>query len=324
MSKKVSLITPCYNAEKYMDRYFASILALDYPNLELILVNDGSTDGTERKIDEYRERLSNKGIEVVYITQENRGLPGAVARGLEVFTGDYLKWSDPDDILIPTILTEQTSYLEAHPDRGFVMCGAVLVDDDDPEKILGEYGSRLKESGRAYFNDLMNERKVAYGAGVALVRREAFLDVIPSRHIYEDSEGQNWQIMLPLAYRYDLGYIDKVLFKVAVHSDSSSRHKRTNEEELERFNMFERTLRIVIKSMNIPEEAVLLKRAAQRYDGKRLSKYLKMGDMKKAEQVYRKLRNDDNLNLHIRLVYLSGKSKLVGELVSLYRKVKKR
>lgn len=321
--KKVSLITPCYNSERYMDRYFGSILALDYPAIELILVDDGSTDKTAEKMEEYRDRLEEKGIEVIYIHQENKGLPAAVGRGLEIFTGDYLKWSDADDVLSPQILSEQVSFLELHPDKGFVLCAAALVDDKDPDKVLGAYGGKVS-SGRSYFTDLIMERKVACGAGVALVRREAFLDVLPTRHIYEDSEGQNWQIMLPLSYHYDTGYIDKVLFKVAVHADSSSRHKRTNEEELERFDMFERTLRVIIGSMNIPEEPQLMKTVAQRYDGKRLSKYLKMNDMANAERIYSKIKADGNLNAHIRIVYLSGKSRLVGWMMRMYRRVSNR
>ena len=67
----VSIITPCYNGEAFLKRYFESILNQTYPNLELIFINDGSTDRTEEIALSYRERLEKRGITYIYEKQEN-------------------------------------------------------------------------------------------------------------------------------------------------------------------------------------------------------------------------------------------------------------
>ena len=85
----VSIISPCYNGEKYLLPFLKSLLEQDYAPIELIFVNDGSTDGTEQIVLSYKERLSEKGIELQYIYQENAGQAAAINCGLKVFSGEY-------------------------------------------------------------------------------------------------------------------------------------------------------------------------------------------------------------------------------------------
>ena len=69
MSPLVTIITPCYNGEAFLDKYFASILAQTYDRLELIFVNDGSTDRTEEIALSYRQALEDRGIVFKYLYQ---------------------------------------------------------------------------------------------------------------------------------------------------------------------------------------------------------------------------------------------------------------
>ena len=96
----VSIITPCYNGEAFLKRYFESILNQTYPNLELIFINDGSTYRTEEIALSYRERLEKRGITYIYEKQENAGQAAALNRGLKLFTGEYLTWPDSDDEMV--------------------------------------------------------------------------------------------------------------------------------------------------------------------------------------------------------------------------------
>lgn len=93
----VSIITPCFNGEAYLDRYFSSVLQQTYQPLELIFINDGSTDRTAEIAENYRPRLEAKGIRFIYQAQENAGQAAALNRGLKLFTGEYLTWPDSDD-----------------------------------------------------------------------------------------------------------------------------------------------------------------------------------------------------------------------------------
>lgn len=79
----VSLIIPCYNSESYIERCLDSILVQNYKQIELILVNDGSVDDTEHKIDQMRTRIESNTERFIYIKQKNRELVLLVVRVLD-------------------------------------------------------------------------------------------------------------------------------------------------------------------------------------------------------------------------------------------------
>lgn len=93
MSTTVSVILPVYNVEKYLGRCLDSIINNTYKNLEIICVDDGSTDNCLQILNEY----ALKDDRIVVISQENRGVSGARNSGLEAVSGDYIAFIDPDD-----------------------------------------------------------------------------------------------------------------------------------------------------------------------------------------------------------------------------------
>ena len=107
----VSIITPCFNGESCLDRYFKSILDQTYANLELIFVNDGSTDKTEEIALSYKSKLEEKGIQYTYIYQDNAGQAAALNKGLKIFKGDYLTWPDSDDVMTPDSIEKKVKFL---------------------------------------------------------------------------------------------------------------------------------------------------------------------------------------------------------------------
>ena len=76
MKELVSIITPCYNGEKHVHRLLESVLNQTYTNIELILVDDGSTDETKKIVLSYQEKFTEKKLKLNYIYQENKGLAG--------------------------------------------------------------------------------------------------------------------------------------------------------------------------------------------------------------------------------------------------------
>lgn len=92
---KISVIMPVYNVEKYLPRCLDSIILQTYENLEIICVNDGSTDGSLQILENYAKK--DKRIRI--ITQENQGLSGARNTGMAAVTGDYFAFIDSDDWL---------------------------------------------------------------------------------------------------------------------------------------------------------------------------------------------------------------------------------
>lgn len=93
--KKISIIVPAYNVEKYVGKCIESLIAQTYKNIEVIIVDDGSKDNTGKIIDQYAEK--DKRILIVH--QKNNGLPHARNTGLQCASGDYIMFLDSDDWL---------------------------------------------------------------------------------------------------------------------------------------------------------------------------------------------------------------------------------
>ena len=94
---KISIIVPVFNVEQYLPRCIESILAQTYKNLEIILISDGSTDGTDEVIREYAKKDSR----IIPIFKENSGVSDTRNRGLDIATGDYIGFVDGDDYIDP-------------------------------------------------------------------------------------------------------------------------------------------------------------------------------------------------------------------------------
>ena len=92
---KYSIIVPVYNGEKYLERCINSIINQTYKNIELILINDGSEDGTGKICKKY----SNNDTRVIYIKQDKYGVSYSRNKGIENATGDYITFIDADDYI---------------------------------------------------------------------------------------------------------------------------------------------------------------------------------------------------------------------------------
>ncbi|MDR1914108.1 MAG: glycosyltransferase family 2 protein, partial [Clostridiales bacterium] len=122
MQAKVSMMVPCYNKVKWIGTMLDSVIAQKWDNIELILVNDGSTDGTREVIGDYKNRLLERGYEVVIIDQKNIGLPGAIRNGLRAVTGEFVCMPDCDDILHPEYVSAMADVLTKRPNDVWVRC----------------------------------------------------------------------------------------------------------------------------------------------------------------------------------------------------------
>ncbi|SKB63788.1 Glycosyl transferase family 2 [Lachnospiraceae bacterium] len=234
----ISIISPCYNGAKYLERYFEGILSQKYKNIEVIFVDDGSTDDTAQIAGYYGDKLREKGIRFIYIYQENAGQAAAINKGLEVFNGDYLMWLDSDDIILPDNISKKLDFLNNHPECGFVLHGIEIVNDDDRDVVVDRSIRKKPDGEDTFFSDLIYSRNIVWVPGTMLVRRECVLAAIPHRNIFVSREGQNWQLWLPLTYKFKAGYLDEYLLKCVAHNGSHSRQTRTLEEIMKREEKF--------------------------------------------------------------------------------------
>ena len=240
MDKKVvSIISPVYNGEKYITNYLESVLNQTYPCIELILVDDASKDGTEAIIESYKPKFEQRGYTLICKKQaENKGQAAAINVGLKLFSGSYMAWMDADDIYCRDAIEKKVAFLEQHPEADYVVNQGEIVDENALDKRIGILKRTTSENDASLFRDLLAEQNVVYTPGSILVRTDALKKALPEMHIFESREGQNWQMLLPLAYTCKCGYLNEVLFKYVIHGDSHSRMKRTYEVEMARRKNF--------------------------------------------------------------------------------------
>ena len=124
MAPQVSVILPVYNAQSYLRESIDSILNQSFSDFELIIINDGSTDGSLEIIKSYSDDR------IVLINQDNAGLPISLNRAIQIAKGQFLARQDADDISQPSRLEEQVTYLLSHPECGLLGSWAdILVEN---------------------------------------------------------------------------------------------------------------------------------------------------------------------------------------------------
>jgi hypothetical protein len=165
----VSLVVPSYNVEQYVAEAIDSALAQTYRPLEIVVVDDGSTDSTADVVHAY---LGHP--EVVYVHQENRGLAGARNRGIAEARGDVIGLLDADDVWMPQKVERAVAYLGEHPEVGWVTTDCYLLRDHTPteERYYGDMVPvEFPEPGPAQL-DAIAQRN--YMSVACHIRRELF------------------------------------------------------------------------------------------------------------------------------------------------------
>ena len=97
LNHKISVIIPVYNSEKFLRESIESVLNQTYSDIEIIVINDGSTDDSVKILSEYENKI-------VIINQKNQGLASALNNGIKAMTGNWFKWFSPDDIMYPNTI----------------------------------------------------------------------------------------------------------------------------------------------------------------------------------------------------------------------------
>lgn len=319
----VSIITPCYNSEKYLIRYIENILNQTYDNIQLIFINDGSTDATEKIIKDYTPVLERKGCKVTYQYQENRGLGGAVNTGLKLVEGEFFTWCDSDNFFTDDYVQTKITYFLEHPEYAVVRCdGYTVVDPDIYTPVaLMSVGHNDEANPNCFYNMLLCEN---YHFGCAMVRTKEFDVVNPQREIYESREGQNYQILLPVYYHYKTGYIDKPMFYCVIRNDSISnsaitRGNRALINQLEEYRMI---IHKTIEFMNIPDGNECLKLVDEKLDKKAFYYANDEENVDLLRYYYHRLKKTNKITIRMWLRYIGGVNRFCAVILKLARKIK--
>lgn len=136
----VSIITPSFNQAEFLEETIQSVLSQTYPNLEYIIVDGGSTDGSLDIIQRYASRLR------AWVSEPDRGQTDAINKGFAMARGDILAWINSDDTYEPQAAAEAVEFLQTHPEVGLVYGDARLIDAEGQE--LGRFPARQTDYER--------------------------------------------------------------------------------------------------------------------------------------------------------------------------------
>ena len=208
--KLVSIVSPCYNGESYIERYLKAIIAQTYRPLELIIINDGSQDRTEDIIFSYKDILENQNISLKYIKKENEGIGAAINDGLKYVTGEFLIWPDTDDFLYPASVEKRVKFLVEHQEYGFVYSDGNIYLENDIKNPVGKIKAYMPKDGNLFRNVISGN--VVYTPGGYMLRMDAFRSVNPNMEIFPSRYGQDIQMLLPISYKFKCGYLQEELY----------------------------------------------------------------------------------------------------------------
>ncbi len=223
----VSILIPAYNHERFIERCLDSVLEEPYPAKELVIIDDGSTDGTGDKIADWVARHRGR-LPVQYVRRGNKGITATLNELAVRAHGKFLRPGASDDYLLPGGLQAQMRYLLAHPGKGAVFGDSVVVDRD---------GNKLYDSGmcdlhgankRRYRSDAGIRHAIishwAIGGPVTLIKRSALETVECWR---EGLRIDDWDLFLRLAATDALGFIDVNVCAYRLHGNNLSKVPHT-------------------------------------------------------------------------------------------------
>lgn len=302
----VSIITPCYNVANTLISYLQSILNQTYKNIEVIAVDDGSTDDTANILKEYVFIFAKYQMKLEYIYQKNAGLGAAINTGLKYVNGEYLCWADPDDFYMSDSIAKRLEILRNYPEYAVVSSDAYVFRADDLKNPIKREAERFKHRyEETQFEYLLTEQS-HFCAGCHMIRMSAFDQVNPEREIYPARRGQNWQLLLPVYYKYKRFYLDEPLYGYIVYPKSMSSGDVTEEEELQRWKEHEEIINQTLRRIPLDDKnrERYVRLVDVRYAKKRLYTAIDYRDKGLLKEQYLFLKQYNEDTDEIRILYL--------------------
>jgi glycosyltransferase involved in cell wall biosynthesis len=219
----VSIVVPTFNQAEFLPEAIASAQKQTYPNIEIVVVNDGSTDHTI----EVLQKLSQEDSRIRFFNQLNKGFGGATNKAIHEAKGEYIAHLDSDDIFEPEKIEKQFDALQINRDIDLVHTAVQLIDrQGKPLQVLR--GTDMDSNtflAQMLFRNIMPNPNTMFG------RKECFLDV-PCSEKYRRSV--DYDRVLRLAEKYRFKYLDLPLTRWRRHEQNISNDlEKHRQEQLE-------------------------------------------------------------------------------------------
>ncbi|HSB06039.1 MAG TPA: glycosyltransferase, partial [Thermodesulfobacteriota bacterium] len=255
----VSVVIPAYNHERYVSEAIRSVLDQTFRDFELIIINDGSTDGTETEI------LKFKDDRIRYYSQSNRGLSATLNRGIDLARGEYFSFLPSDDLFFPEkIETQLEEFQTGSPDLGMVFSRQMVVDangyeiTEDPIIEWFDVPYRTKEE---IFPALFEKN---FLPAPTFMGRKACFEKVGS---FDESLRycQDYDIWLRMLRVYDIRIVDRALLRYRWHGQNLT-YAKTERADFERAVLLLKAIKIIDFTDIFPSLKGLEKREApERY-----------------------------------------------------------
>lgn len=200
------MVTPSFNQGRFIEETIQSVLNQDYPHVEYLVIDGGSTDDTLEILRRYDDRLT-------WISGPDRGQSHAINKGFRMATGEILCWLNADDLYEPGAIRTAVDYLSSHPEVAMTY-GLV--------KVISESGdlTEVKTSSKAF--DLWSVIHWAYGIDQAstFFRRAAIEEV---GYLDEDLHWcMDWDLWVRIGTRFRIANLDTVFASIRMHSSAKT------------------------------------------------------------------------------------------------------
>jgi len=228
-SKLVSVIIPNYNYAHYLPAAIDSVFGQTYPNLEVIVVDDGSTDHS-------KEVLAGYGDRVVSVFQQNQGVSAARNNGVRASSGELIAFLDADDVWLPTKVAQQVQRFDNDAALGLVHVGVDEVDTRGNSLITRLDGL----SGQVEKELIMLTSRSIFGGGSGLMVPRRVFDEVGG---FDQglSTSADWDIFYQICERYPVEFVPEILLKYRVHDSNMHGNVPVMEHDMTR--AFEKAFR---------------------------------------------------------------------------------
>lgn len=239
-SPLVSIIVPVFNGERYLRESLDSIVNQTYKNVEILVMDDASTDSTPEIIASYGERVKS------YRQPQNKRQYQNVNEALDMVTGKYVAVYHADDVYEPTIVERGVEFFESHPQVGAIFCHDIFINAEGKEygrlTIPEELRSKVSLEHPLVLNSLLTHKNRFFPAPSSMVRASVYSDVGGYRAAEFDI-ASDLEMWLRISRKYEIGILPEYLFRYRHgHGNWTQKYYHVRTEEERHFQILDKYL----------------------------------------------------------------------------------
>lgn len=202
---RVSIVTPSFNQAQFLEKTILSVINQDYPNIEYIVIDGGSTDGSQEIIKKYEDKITH------WVSEKDNGQSDAINKGFRKCTGEIVAWINSDDLYVDGAISRIVKFLAGHPDVDMVHGDLDFIDSTG--KVLFNIKSR-----DFTLQELMVKNRVSQPA--TFWKRKIFDEIgylDENRHYIMD-----YDFWVRAAMKFNVRHIDATIARFRLHGESKT------------------------------------------------------------------------------------------------------